>query len=282
MQTDINFDTYLHQFRHQISHSSRDICYLNHAAQSPLPRDTVQAVNNHLNDRHDGSIMTFHRDLEIINQCRNRIRDLINAPETDQIAFIGNVPADVEGCGIDAFATGGHKWLMAPAGIGFLYLSERLCKSLKTPDPGWMSVEDPWALYPYNQPLRSDARRYEGGMLNIPGIYGLNASIALLLNTGIERIFEQAITCNRRLREGLENISLQPYGSTRRKRRSGILAFQLPEQIDPATLEQDFSNRNIYLSVRDNKLRFSPHGYNTLDEIDYAITETEALYSSLI
>ncbi len=379
-------------FRTQFPHVERGIRYLNHAAQSPLARATVEAVNDHLGERHNGMMMTYPRDMEVISQCRERIRTLINAQDTRQIAFASNTseglnrvtsgldwqpgdeiilnsiefpsnvypyrkleprgvrclfvdasdgtipfgrieaavtpktrmiaisavqflsgyrsdleaigdlcrqhniwfvvdgiqaagvtPVDVRKCNVDAFATGGLKWLMAPMGIGFLYLSDRLCDRLKTPDPGWMSVEEPWELLRYDQPLRTDAQRYEGGVANIAGIFGLNASIGLLLETGIDQIFSQVTRCNRLLREGirdtgLEKSGLLPFTTDHPAHQSGILTYALPNGIDHEALELSYRNYGIFVSIRDKKLRFSPHGYNTFEEIEYVIQATETIF----
>ncbi len=396
MIQDKQSDTLLQSFRAQFPHVKRGIRYLNHAAQSPLARATVDAVNDHLAERHNGMIMTYTKDMEVIIQCRERIRTLINAADICRIAFIGNtseglnrvtsgldwqpgdeiilnsiefpsniypyrklepqgvrcifvdaadgtiplerieaaitpktrmiaisavqflsgwrsdmeaigelcrhhdiwfvvdgiqaagvMPVDVQSWQTDAFATGGLKWLMAPMGIGFLYLSDRLCERLKTPDPGWLSVEEPWDLLRYDQQLRTDAWRYEGGVTNIAGIYGLNASIGLLLAAGIDHIHSHVVNCNRVLRDGLRHNGLKkagiiPYTTDHPAHQSGILTYDLPQHTDHKQLEKSFRDHGIFVSIRDKKLRFSPHGYNTFEEIEHVITATEMISSELL
>ncbi|WP_210512668.1 aminotransferase class V-fold PLP-dependent enzyme [Natronogracilivirga saccharolytica] len=386
MHPETETDFKLHRFREQFPHTIRGICYMNHAAQSPLAGLTVDAINRHLEERHDGMMMTYPMDMEVIAECRERIRRLVNAGDARQIAFIGNtseglnkvtsgldwnegdeiilnsiefpsnvlpyrklesigvrcifvdagdgtvpveriekaitpktrmvalsavqflsgyrsdmeavgalcrkhgilfvvdgiqaagvVPVDVQKWGVDAFAAGGLKWLMAPMGIGFLYLSPRLCEEMNTPDPGWLSVEEPWDLLNYHQPLRTDAGRYEGGVTNIPGIYGLNASLGLLLDTGIDAVFSRITTCNRLLRNRMEEYGLKLYGSDHRDHESGIVTFTLPDNLANDDTEQMYRKENIYLSIRDGKLRISPHGYNTPDEIEHVIETTAAM-----
>jgi cysteine desulfurase / selenocysteine lyase len=390
MNTEKKAESKLKNFRSQFPHIRRGVLHLNNAAQAPLPGVTVSAVQEHLFDRHDGMLMTFPKDMKVASECRERIRNLLNAPDAHQIAFVTNTseglnrvtsglswragdeiilnniefpaniqpyrklesrgvrctyvdandgtipidrieaaitvntrmiaisavqflsgyradlaaigelcrkyemlfvvdgiqaagitPVDVQAWGIDAFSSGGHKWLMAPAGIGFLYLSERLCRHLKTPDPGWLSVENPWDMLRYNQPLRSDALRYEGGVTNMAGIHGLNASLKLLLDTGVDLIFEHVMSCNRQLRDGLAGLGLQPYSTEDPDRQSGIITFHLHGDIDRKSLEQVFRDRNIHLTARDNKLRLAPHGFITPDEIETVIHETESIYSEM-
>lgn len=380
----------LQRFRDQFPHVQRGIRYLNHAAQSPLAATTVQAIQNHLNERHNGSLDTDEQDTQIMEECRLLVRELLNARNPGQIAFVyntshglnlvtsgltwrhgdeiilntiefptnvypyrkleqqgvrcrfvdacdgtvplerieqsvtertrmiaisavqflsgyfadmegigrlcrerdilfvvdgiqaaGAVPIDVEKWGVDAFACGGLKWLMAPTGIGFLYLSGRLSNQLSTPDPGWLSVQDPWNLLQYDQPYKTDALRYESGVPNVPGLCGLKGSLELLLETGIESIYRQVLQSNLMLRDGLAAMGLNPYTCEDKERQSGILTFRLPEGIDPLLINKALRDQQIYISVRDHKLRFSPHGYNSPEEIEAVINATEMIFSSV-
>src|SRR5690625_5681985 len=48
----------------------------------------------------------------------------------DGIQAVGAVPIHVIEYGIDALSSGGHKWLMFPAGTGIRYLSDTLAERL--------------------------------------------------------------------------------------------------------------------------------------------------------
>lgn len=374
------------EFRNQFPHIQKGVCYLNHAAQSPLPETTVRAMHEHLLERHSGSLVTYERNMALKQECRERVARLIHAPSPELISFVTNtseglnhvtsglqwhpgdeiilnniefpsnvhpylklqsqgvrcvfvdasdgtipverleqaitprtraiaisavqylsgyfadmeaigalcrdrgllffvdgiqaagvVPVDVQRWQADAFATGSLKWLMGPTGIGFLYLSERLCSELKTPSPGWLSVEDPWDLRNYDQPVRSGADRYEGGVLNMPGICGLNASVTLLMNTGIESIYHNVKACNTRLRSAVTSMGMQVYTCDDEDRQSGILTMFLNNGSDADDLEHSFAEQHIHISLRDGKLRVSPHGYTTFDDIDCFIEQLQAL-----
>ena len=53
---------------------------------------------------------------------------------------------------------------------------------------GWNNVRCPNFVAQETMNLRTDARRYEAGSFNIPGIAGLNAALGLLLEVGIDAI----------------------------------------------------------------------------------------------
>lgn len=61
----------------------------------------------------------------------------------DAIHGLGAIPLDVINRSIDALACGGHKWLMFPQGIGFLYIIKELQDKIRQSHLRWMSVEDP-------------------------------------------------------------------------------------------------------------------------------------------
>ncbi len=78
-------DQYLHEF------SLRDdLIYLNHAAVSPWPRRTAEAVKEFAKENlHQGSI-NYLRWMQVEVKLRHQLRELINAPSPDDIALLKN------------------------------------------------------------------------------------------------------------------------------------------------------------------------------------------------
>ncbi len=60
----------------------------------------------------------------------------------DVIQALGVVPTDVEPRRIDVAAGAGHKWLLAPEGVGYLYLSDRARERIEPTLVGWVSVPE--------------------------------------------------------------------------------------------------------------------------------------------
>ena len=48
----------------------------------------------------------------------------------DGAQAVGGIDVNVKALGCHAYATSGHKWLLAPKGTGLLYLSEELGKTI--------------------------------------------------------------------------------------------------------------------------------------------------------
>lgn len=110
-----------------------------------------------------------------------RENNIFFALDTAQTA--GVFPINMESMCIDALCFTGHKGLLGPQGIGGVILSSRIAKNI-TPliAGGTGSLSDPEEI-PNFLP-----DKFETGTLNLPGIYGLNASFKYLENTGIDAI----------------------------------------------------------------------------------------------
>lgn len=186
----------------------------------------------------------------------------------DGIQAAGVVPFDVQKMKIDALACGGQKWLMAPQGTGFLYLSEELQNTLTPPFVGWLSVANPWHFFEYEQPLAKTARRFEVGTLNYLGLYGLKTAVESLFEVGAEAILERILFLTRILMEELSSIpALRILSPRNDNERAGIVTVEAQNGVSLQPLMQQLSEKKIVVSLRDEKLRFSPHFYNTESEI---------------
>ena len=104
---------------------------------------------------------------------------------------VGQLPVDVSRVQVDVLACGGQKWLLSPWGSGFVYVRRELIARLDPAITGWLAFEgtdDLSRLTSYNDMLRADARRFELMTLPYQDFAGLNSSLDLLLELGIERI----------------------------------------------------------------------------------------------
>jgi len=196
----------------------------------------------------------------------------------DAIQAAGNSPLDVQSMGIDALVTGGLKWLMAPMGIGFMYISESLRERIQPAHVGWLSVEEPWLLSNFNQKLHPSGRRFENGGLNVPGIYALNRSLDAFLNLGTQNIQIHLIALTDRIDAGFGPLNLKRFTVEDPNYRTGIISYELPSNIDGDALISELIAHQVSISHRQGKLRFSPHYYNTVDDIDQALEIITRVY----
>ena len=182
----------------------------------------------------------------------------------DAIQGLGAIPINVETLHIDFLSSGGHKWLMAPRGIGFMYVSPRLMDQLDPVFSGWMSVENAWDFFDYNLKPLADAKRFEFGTSNLLGICGLSASLENLLHIGVHSIEQHLLILGQMLVDKLSEAGMTFIGPADPYFWSGIYTFRHKHSED---IYKMLESKNVICSMRDGALRFSPHFYNNRDDI---------------
>ncbi|MBL7959968.1 aminotransferase class V-fold PLP-dependent enzyme [bacterium] len=206
----------------------------------------------------------FKNDLKTLGElCRSR--GIIFC--VDSIQGLGAVPLDVEKFQIDYLANGGHKWLMGPAGIGLIYVRDHLFDKIKPQHVGWLSVKDAWNFFDYELDLLDDAKRFETATENWLGVYGLQASLELLLEVGIDNIYRHLMNLTGMLAEGLRQNGLIIASSQEPIHRSGIISFRSGSAERTKNIFEYLIKNHIISSFREGVIRISPHFYNTEDEM---------------
>jgi selenocysteine lyase/cysteine desulfurase len=206
----------------------------------------------------------FRNDLDALGAlCRERGVFFF----VDAIQALGAFPIDVQKTPIDALSADGHKWLLGPEGAGIGYVRREWVERLHPIGVGAFSVENPWAFSTIDFKLKPHAGRWEGGAYNVPGITALGASLELLLGAGIETVESRVIEltdylCARASATGWTVFSARGDGE-----KSGIVSL-----IHPAHSAADVMKRcraaGVVVNARADRVRASPHAYNTPDEID--------------
>jgi selenocysteine lyase/cysteine desulfurase len=218
----------------------------------------------------------FRADISTIgSMCRRH--GIILA--VDAIQAVGAVRLDVRSMSIDALSAGGQKWQTAPHGTGFLYITENLQDRLHQSSLGWLAVADPWKFYDYSQPLAPTARRFEGGSLVMPSLWGYHAALTTLMEVGPEAIEQQIRILTDRLLAGLERVpGLTVYTTPSPAERAGIATVRIPGSVDADALFRRLLSRYVHAAVREGMIRFSPHFYMTVEEMDRTVAAlTESL-----
>ncbi len=208
--------------------------------------------------------------LEAMGQlCRRHGAELF----VDAIQAAGVVPLDVQAMGINYLATGSHKWLMAPEGLAALYVSPNRAGNLLPNAAGWLSHEGPFDFLTegpghlrYNKPFQPGARMAEAGTPNALAAAGLEASLEILREIGIEAILAHVQAWHDAAEAGLIARGFESARMPGADGRSGILAVR-PEnpQQTPAWVEA-LGARGIACAGPDGWIRISPHWPNGLDE----------------
>ncbi len=140
----------------------------------------------------------------------------------------GHFPLRCAADGADLVAFTGHKGLLGPQGTGGLWVREELEVEplLRGGTGGDSSRRDMPSAMP---------DRLEAGTVNAPGIMGLEAGIAYVLERGVESLQSHEAHLKGRLREGLAAIHGVRVRSPAGPDGAGIVTITA-DRIDPATL----------------------------------------------
>lgn len=203
---------------------------------------------------------------------------LVDAAQT-----AGHLPINLRELGIDLLAAPGHKGLLGPLGTGILYVRpgvEARLASFRQGGTGTRSEDD---VQPESLP-----DKYESGNHNAPGLVGLEAAVAWLLERGVKSVQQHAQVLTRQLLAGLTAIpGLRVFGPASEQDRVGVVSVAI-ESHDPqdiaAILDQTFgietraglhcapgAHRAAGSFERGGTVRLSVGPFSTTDDVAAAI-----------
>lgn len=193
----------------------------------------------------------------------------------DAIQALGVIPTDVDAELIDVAAGASHKWLLAPEGVGYLYLSDRARERTQPTLVGWISVPDPENFNNFDQPWNTGTLAWETGTGPAALIHGFKASLELLTSHGIQNIANYLEELTDYLCDRLnEKKKYEVVSSRRRGEKSQIVCIRHLEGVPAMALYSHLASRHIITAPRgDDRLRLSPHLYNTSQEVDELVEE---------
>jgi cysteine desulfurase family protein len=160
---------------------------------------------------------------EIGRICRERdVRFVVDTAQT-----AGVIPIDVQAMNIDALAFTGHKSLLAPTGVGGVYVAEGV--RVKHTRYGGTGVK---SAYPFQ--LDEYPYRLEVGTPNVLGILGLHEAQDYIAGRGLDEIYRHEMELFSTLQESLQAIDgVTIHGTTRLTDRLPVLSITV-EGWDPS------------------------------------------------
>jgi selenocysteine lyase/cysteine desulfurase len=186
----------------------------------------------------------------------------------DLMQGLGVVPAQLAAWGVDFATAGPHKWLCAPRGVGLFYVAKSARERLRPLEPGWASVAHRGDWERLDLVWDDSARRFEGGSPNEAGILALGASLSVLLDAGIDRVWSYVNGLCDRLVERLEQVDTVRVLSDRSEGgRSAVVTFVLGGT-DATEVAATLEREGFVCAARGGGIRVSPHGYIEESEVD--------------
>lgn len=181
----------------------------------------------------------------------------------DDYQGTGQMPLDVKALDIDFLVTGTLKWLMGGPGLAMIYVREELIPRLQPSITGWWAARDQFQFRTTDFAFRDDAARLEAGTPAVAPVYTASAAMDIVHEIGVPRIRERTRFLSDDLTRRASGQGWRLLGPTDSAQRSSIvvLAMERPEEIVHA-----LSERNIIVDSRPDRVRISPHFYNTIEE----------------
>jgi len=187
----------------------------------------------------------------------------------------GAVPMEVNELGADFLVCAGYKWLLSPWGTGFFWAkSEQL--DIARPGPFyWMAQgADSFSALNFVDPKPSrNADRWDAAEAATHfnfNLTAMDASVDFVLRVGPELVLEH----NRKLIELLfdhlpkDCVPASPLDSAQ---RGPYGCFTAPTPEKTAELYMKLRKENVVVSMREGRIRVSPHLFNSEQDIDRLI-----------
>ena len=208
-------------------------------------------------------------DLEKLSELAHK-KGAILVVDATQSA--GAIPIDVKKSRIDVLVAGSYKWLCGPFGSAFMYIRHNLAKRLNPGLVGFRSHKNMWDLDAARLRYNDNASKFEFSTLAFGCILGLAESLHYINGIGIENIYRYNFFLTDCLIDGLKKADAKIISSDRSKYRSPIITAKFKNK-DSESMINDLRYAKIFVSQRKEWVRFSPHFYNTLDDIEFVISE---------
>ena len=235
-------------------------------------RDGTISLNDMVKNIHPRTRLLSISFVEFLNGFRNDLKSIGNICRDHNIIFsvdaiqgLGALQLDVQACGIDFLASGGHKWLMWPAGLGFAYISPRIFDTIHPAQAGWLSLETPFDFFNYSQPFSATAQRFEPGVFSTISIMAAMATLEMMFEIGLNHIEKKILTNTQFLLSKVRDMGLQLFTDPTPEHLSGIITFYHSRSEE---LFEYLKENKVTVSLREGKIRVSPHFYHEPSDLE--------------
>jgi cysteine desulfurase/selenocysteine lyase len=200
-------------------------------------------------------------DLEAVTQLA-RTRGIFTI--IDGIQGAGALSIELDHSGIDFFVSAGHKWMLAPQGTGFIYVSPRVWEKIRRRSFGWLGYDwGDFIDFDIEPGLREGAAVMEYGTRSYPAAVGFRECLKLINSFGIKNIEAH----NQKLKTFfIEHILPKGYESIFNEKSASIAPFRLPGK-NPGLLLKELEEKKVRLGLRNGYIRAAFHFMNDLQEV---------------
>ena len=181
----------------------------------------------------------------------------------DAIQSLGAHPFDVAEVGPDFLVASAYKWLLGPYGVGFMYVGEEYREGAPI-EHNWINrrgSEDFSGLVAYEDAFQPGARRYDvGERSNFVLLPVANEALRQILDWGVENVSETIGELTGLIEERARERNIEAIPAKSRARH--MVGLRLGSAV-PEDLAARLARERVFVSVRGESVRVSPHLYNT-------------------
>ena len=238
----------------------------------PADHDWTTAVLGHLDE--DTAIVAVPNchwmDGSLLDLARvgERARQAGAALVVDGIQSLGAHPLGVGEVRPDFLVAGAYKWLLGPYGVGFMYVGEGHRNGAPI-EHNWINrrdSEDFPRVAEYTDEFAPGARRYDvGERANFVLLPMANEALRQILAWGVENVADTVGELTDLVEGGARERGVGAVPKERRARH--MIGLNLGPDA-PTDLASRLAHENVFVSVRGESVRVSPHLYNTPQDVE--------------
>jgi selenocysteine lyase/cysteine desulfurase len=195
-------------------------------------------------------------------------REAGSALVVDAIQSLGAHPFDVSEVRPDFLVASSYKWLLGPYGVGFMHVGEKYREG-EPIEHNWINrrgSQDFSQLVAYQDAFQPGARRYDVGERSNFALLPMAAeALRQLIDWEVGNVSETIGTLTDLIEEKAEGLGIVTTPKERRVRHMIGLMFGHDA---PDDLARRLTTHNVFVSVRGESVRVSPHLYNTERDVD--------------
>lgn len=197
-----------------------------------------------------------------------KAREVGAALVVDATQSLGAHPLDVSKVRPDFLVSAGYKWMLGPYSLGFMYVDEARRDGIPI-EQNWIvreHSEDFARVAEYRDGFQPGARRYDvGERSNFVLMPMATTAMRQILDWGVENISESIGSMTDHIEKAATKLGLEPTPSEHRARH--MIGLRLGHNT-PQDLAARLAAENVFVSVRGDSLRVSPHLYNEEKDVD--------------
>ncbi len=242
------------------------------------PSDFLQKFNSLVTDR------TRVAALSAVHWCTGMVfplREIGKICSEKNILFavdaaqgVGNTEINVREMKIDVMAFSAWKWLLGPLGMGVLFVNSEKLDKIRLIFKGTDSVVNPDVYLPYREELQPGAERFELSTANYSDWVYFRHTLLMLSEIGFDRVRMRIHELSDFLSDLLKKKGYS-LASEKFSEKTGIVAFS-KKNLDSAKTAAGLKENKIICADRLGRVRFSPHIYNSFEELEKTVSILES------